>query len=78
MQRWEAPMGDAEGDLAGPWPGNAPELLVRAAYRVHRVEELPPVPLAQQRLEIHVAPHRTAPHRCRAQRPSPSRRISSR
>lgn len=34
MQRWEAPMGDAEGDLAGPWPGNAPELLVRAGIPV--------------------------------------------
>jgi hypothetical protein len=34
MLRWEAPMGDAEGDLAGPWPGNAPELLVRAGIPV--------------------------------------------
>lgn len=34
MQRWEAPMGDAEGDSAGPWPGNAPELLVRAGIPV--------------------------------------------
>ena len=34
MQRWQAPMSDAEGDLAAPWPGNAPELLVRAGIPV--------------------------------------------
>lgn len=47
-----------------------------AVYRVHRIEDLLPVPLAERRLEIHVALHLTA---TRAQRhPSPSRRISSR
>ncbi|GGK69387.1 hypothetical protein [Streptomyces flaveus] len=34
MQRWEAPTDDPEGALAGPWPRNAPELLVRAGIRV--------------------------------------------
>ncbi|MEY9989529.1 hypothetical protein ABIE67_001561 [Streptomyces sp. V4I8] len=27
-------MGDVEGASAGPWPGNAPELLVRAGIPV--------------------------------------------
>ncbi|MEV8390149.1 MULTISPECIES: hypothetical protein [unclassified Streptomyces] len=34
MRRWEAPVGDAEEDLARPRPGNAPELLVRAGIPV--------------------------------------------
>lgn len=34
MQRWEVPTGDAEGALTGPWPGNAPELLVRPGILV--------------------------------------------
>ncbi|MCX5317073.1 tyrosine recombinase XerC [Streptomyces sp. NBC_00154] len=36
MRRWEEATDDddAESALAGPWPGNAPELLVRAGIRV--------------------------------------------
>lgn len=36
MRRWEEAAGDddAESALAGPWPGNAPDLLVRAEIRV--------------------------------------------
>ncbi|MFD8806419.1 hypothetical protein [Streptomyces sp. NPDC059597] len=36
MRRWEeaADDDDAESDLAGSWPGNAPELLVRPGIRV--------------------------------------------
>ncbi|MFF5147083.1 hypothetical protein ACFY6U_46490 [Streptomyces sp. NPDC013157] len=36
MRRWEEATDDddAESALAGPWPGNAPELLVRSGIRV--------------------------------------------
>ncbi|MER5226343.1 hypothetical protein [Streptomyces flaveus] len=34
MRRWEAPTDAPEGALTGPWPGNAPELLVRAGIWV--------------------------------------------
>lgn len=33
-QGWETPRDDAEGDRAGPWPGKAPEQLVRAEIPV--------------------------------------------
>ncbi|WP_394436111.1 site-specific integrase [Streptomyces sp. SGAir0957] len=34
MRRWEAPADDEEGALAGSWPGNAPEQLVRGGTPV--------------------------------------------
>lgn len=34
MQRWAVPRADAEGVLAGLWPGTAPELLVRPGIQV--------------------------------------------